>query len=67
MVVAMRLLGLLLLAFGIALCVVYFMKLDVEMLHWVNTWGEGAAWGIRGGLVGLGLLLTMSGKSKKGK
>ena len=60
----MRLLGLLLLAFGIALFVVHFMKMDVQLLHWVDTWGEGAAWGIRGGFVVVGLLLTMTGKQK---
>jgi hypothetical protein len=61
---AMRALGLLLLLAGIGLFVVHFMALDVEWLRWVGNWGSEAAWGIRGGLVVLGLILMAAGKPK---
>lgn len=63
----MRILGLLLLLFGVATLVVHFMNLQVDQLAWIGNWGEGAAWGIRGGAVVLGLILLASGKKKDGK
>ncbi len=63
----MRALGFLVLLFGIALFAIHFLKVDVEFLQWMNTWGDGAAWGIRGGAVLLGLLMMAGGKKKDGK
>jgi hypothetical protein len=64
----MRILGLLLFLFGVATLVVYFMEMQVDQLAWIGNWGEGAAWGIRGGTTLLGLiLLTRGGKKPDGK
>jgi hypothetical protein len=63
----MRLLGWLFLLFGIAACVVHFMAVDNPVFNWTNNWGEGAAWGIRGGSTLLGLAMAFTGKKKKPK
>lgn len=63
----MRALGFLVLVFGIALFAIHFLEINVEFLQWVNTWGDSAAWGIRGGAVLLGLLMMAGGKKKDGK
>ncbi len=62
----MRQFALLLLVLGIGSCVVHFMEMEMKLLRWINTWGEGPAWGIRGGLIGLGLLLFLVGGKKSG-
>jgi len=63
----MRLLGLLLLVFGIGSIVVHLLKMEMSWLNWIGTWGENAAWGIRGGFVALGLILLLAGKPKQSK
>jgi len=63
----MRNIGFLLLALGIASSVIYFLDMELKWLRWINHWGENAAWGIRGGLVALGLLLFALGKPKADK
>lgn len=63
----MRSLGLLLLVLGIGSCVVHFMDMEMRLLRWIDTWGENAAWGIRGGFIAVGLLLVMAGKKKAEK
>ncbi|MCA8975093.1 MAG: hypothetical protein KDC98_10245 [Planctomycetes bacterium] len=60
----MRSFGLLLVALAIGSTVVHFMNMEMKLLMWIDTWGEGAAWGIRGGLLVLGLLLAKAGGSK---
>lgn len=63
----MRNFGFLLLALGVGSSVVYFLDMEMKFLRWINTWGENAAWGIRGGLIALGLLLFAVGKPKASK
>lgn len=63
----MKLLGFLLLVFGVGSLVVYFMGTEVKALDWIGNWGENVAWGIRGGSALLGLLLLMAGGGKKDK
>ena len=60
----MRQLGLLLVFLGIASSVVQFMDLEMRFLMWINNWGEGTAWAIRGGCCALGALLIKVGKPK---
>ncbi len=62
----MRLIGLLLLLFGLATIVLYFTETQVEALSWIGNWGDNVAWGIRGGAVLVGLLLLTAGKKKGG-
>jgi hypothetical protein len=63
----MRSLGFLLLVLGVGSSVVHFMDMEMRLLQWIDTWGEGAAWGIRGGLAVLGLLLIKFGAKKTEK
>ena len=60
----MRQLGWLLLLLGIASSLVQSMGWEMTVLSWINDWGEGTAWGIRGGLCALGALLIKAGKQK---
>ena len=62
MVPGMRLLGFLLLLFGLATLVLHFTKTEVEWLAWMGNWGDNAAWGIRIGAIVLGLILLSAGK-----
>ena len=61
----MRILGILLLLFGVGTLVVHFMEIQVDQLAWIGNWGDEAAWGIRGGATLLGLILLMAGGKKK--
>lgn len=63
----MKLLGLLLLLFGVGTLAVHFLDQPVSWLDWIGKWGDGAAWGIRIGSVVLGLLLMKMGGKKDGK
>lgn len=58
----MRNLGMLLLFLGAGSMVLHFMEREFRLLAWIDTWGETAAWGIRGGLILVGLLLVLAGK-----
>ena len=60
----MRVLGLLLLLFGVATLVLYFLDQPFAAFDWINNWGDNVAWGIRIGATVLGLVLMMSGKKK---
>jgi hypothetical protein len=62
----MKILGLLLLLFGVGTLAIHFLEQPVEALAWIGNWGEGVAWGIRIGTTVLGLILLMGGK-KDGK
>ncbi|MCA8957957.1 MAG: hypothetical protein KDC87_17915 [Planctomycetes bacterium] len=61
----MKQLGGLLALFGIASIVLHFMNMELKILRWIDTWGEGPAWGIRAGLVVVGGLLFLAGGSSK--
>lgn len=63
----MKLLGLLLLLFGIAVVAVPRLMPDVKVFEWTNNWGDAAYWGIVGGSILLGLVLLASGGGKKPK
>lgn len=43
--------------FGIVSSVLYFLKMNLEILVWIDSWGAGVGWGIRAGLVVFGILL----------
>lgn len=59
---SMRNLGMLLLLLGAGSAVLHFMEREFRLLAWIDTWGDTAAWGIRGGLIVVGLLLVLAGK-----
>ncbi|MEZ5967066.1 MAG: hypothetical protein R3F56_24730 [Planctomycetota bacterium] len=60
----MKGLGTLLLLFGIGSIVLHFMDREFRVLAWIDNWGDNVAWGIRGGLILLGLVLLIAGKKK---
>ena len=60
----MRLLGWVVLLFGVASIVVHFMNVDTGLFNWISNWGDGPAWGIRGGTTVFGLAMAFSGKKK---
>jgi hypothetical protein len=62
----MRVLGFLVLLFGILLMADHFLELDIEFLRWLKELESGAAWGVRGGAVVLGLVMVVAGKKKGG-
>ena len=57
-------LGGLLALFGVASIVLHFMDMNLKILMWIDNWGEGAGWGIRIGLIVVGVALLMLGKKK---
>ncbi|HEX6811185.1 MAG TPA: hypothetical protein VF384_06160 [Planctomycetota bacterium] len=61
----MRILGVLLVLLGLGSSIVEFMHVDTVVLTWIDTWGEGAGWGIRAGCFLVGALLIKVGKPKK--
>lgn len=62
----MKLIGFVLLIVGLLTLAAHFLHWQHATVDWVGNWGEGAAWGIRGGATVLGLLLlSAGGKGKK--
>lgn len=57
----------LLLFLGAGSMVLHFMEREFRLLAWIDNWGETAAWGIRGGLIVVGLLLVLAGKGSDKK
>lgn len=60
----MRQIGWLLLLLGIASSVLQSMGWEMTVLSWIDNWGDGTAWGIRGGCCALGGLLIWATKGK---
>jgi hypothetical protein len=42
---------------GVVSSVLYLIGYNLRILMWIDTWGPGAAWGIRGGLIVAGAAL----------
>ncbi len=58
----MRFWGGLIMAFGILSGVVSLMDMHFIFLKWIENWGSGIAWAIRGGMVVIGLIMYIAGK-----
>lgn len=58
----MRFFGGFLAAIGLLSAALYFLDMNFIFLNWINKWGPGVAWSIRGGLIVVGLLLYVLGK-----
>ncbi len=58
----MRFWGGLIMAFGILSGVVSLMDMHFIFLKWIENWGSGVAWAIRGGMVVIGLIMYIAGK-----
>lgn len=58
----MRFFGGLILAIGILSAALSFLDMHFIFLKWIESWGSGTAWAIRGGLVVIGLVMYIAGK-----
>ncbi len=61
----MKALGGLLFLIGVVSIGLFFADKELRYLSWIHQWGDGFAWGIRGGLVAVGGLLWLAGGKKK--
>ena len=43
--------GGLLLGFGLISTVLYFLDMNLSILMWIDMWGDGVGWAIRGGMI----------------
>ncbi len=60
----MRGLGILLIVFGIGSAILPFIDMQFRLMEWIDTWGEGPAWGIRAGAIVVGVIVLMAGSKK---
>jgi hypothetical protein len=60
----MKSLGFYMLIFGAGSAILSFMGMNFRLLMWIDLWGPTIGWLIRGGLIGLGLLLMILGPSE---
>lgn len=58
----MRSLGVTLIILGLGSMVLNYLGIYFIVLYWIDNWGPNVAWAIRGGLVGLGVLMVLLGK-----
>lgn len=42
---------------GVVSSVLYLINYNLRILMWIDMWGQGVAWGIRGGLIVAGAAL----------
>ena len=59
----MRLIGIFLIIVGAISAILFFLDKNFVLLNWINTWGSQVAWGIRGFLILLGIILFIVGKA----
>lgn len=58
----MRFFGAFIAVVGLLSSAVHFLGMNFMFLNWINNWGSGVAWGIRGGIILLGLIMYIAGK-----
>jgi hypothetical protein len=58
----MRFFGAFIMIVGLLSATVYFLDMNFMFLNWINNWGPGVAWTIRGGIILLGLIMYLVGK-----
>lgn len=58
----MRFLGTIFIVVGLLSAGVYFLKMNFIFLQWIDNWGSNIAWGIRGAMVLVGIILYVAGK-----
>jgi hypothetical protein len=62
----MKSIGSLMVILGLAAIVFGFMERVPRILAWIYEWGDGAAWGIKIGLIVIGgVIYYLAGRSKK--
>jgi hypothetical protein len=58
----MRFFGVFIMVVGLLSAAVYFLDINFMFLNWINNWGPGVAWAIRGVIVLIGLIMYIAGK-----
>ncbi|MCC6661045.1 MAG: hypothetical protein IT437_09195 [Phycisphaerales bacterium] len=58
----MRSLGVTLIILGLGSMVLNYLGIYFIVLYWIDNWGSNVGWAIRGGLVGLGVLMVLLGR-----
>jgi hypothetical protein len=58
-------LGTYLIFFGVGSSVLSFFEYELTLLMWVDTWGDGVAWLIRGAFILVGLALVSNEQKKQ--
>jgi hypothetical protein len=61
----MKGIGSFLVLMGAGSAVLHFMNMEFRLLMWIETWGTGVAWAIRGGLVVVGLGMLLLGRKSE--
>ena len=61
----MKKIGSFLILIGLLAVVLNFFNYVPRLLIWIYQWGEGPAWGIKLGIIALGVLLYFAGGSRE--
>lgn len=61
----MKQIGSTLIILGVLAIVLSFINMVPRVLMWIYLWGEGPAWGIKIGVIVLGIILFLAGNKKQ--
>ena len=61
----MKSMGMGLIVLGVVSSVLHFANMEYWFLIWIENWGQGIGWGIRGAMVVVGGVLALRGGGKK--
>ncbi len=61
----MKEIGKYLLGFGIGSVILYFVGMEFILLAWIDLWGEGIGWAIRGSMIVVGAILFFVGNAQE--
>lgn len=60
----MKLIGGLLLFFGLGSIILYFLEMQFTLMQWVDNWGSETGWAIRVGMAVVGAILFFIGSKR---
>lgn len=60
----MKLMGGLLLFFGLGSIILYFLEMQFTLMQWVDNWGSETGWAIRVGMAVVGAILFFIGSKR---
>lgn len=63
----MKSIGVTLIVLGVLAIILGFFNYVPRLLVWIYNWGEGAAWGIKIGVIVVGVILYMIGNKSNDK
>jgi hypothetical protein len=61
----MKLIGGLLLLFGVGSMVLYFLGMEFTLMQWIDNWGSETGWAIRIGMAVVGAVLFFIGSKRQ--